>query len=115
MSGTLHLRFGVTEADLSKHDEERLIRELYANAQQSGNKTLEVRLADLCLWYHKNMGDIPLDNLASRQTFLQKAMWILLEVCALQTERIHQLEGAKNGALWTPRGVAIEGDLRRFG
>lgn len=95
---------------------EALINELMHNAQISGNKPLEQRLADTTVWFYKNMGRIPRDNLAGRQAFLEKALWILLEINALATERIHELEGMKAGtSLWMPRGVSVNGDIRKFG
>lgn len=94
---------------------DQFIDELMHNAQVSG-RTLERRLADLTVWFYKNRGDVPRDNLAARQALLEKAMWISLEVGALLAERIHELEGQRAGAhLWTPKGVAVNGDLRKFG
>lgn len=94
-----------------------LINELMHNAEASGNKVLERRLADLTLWYYKNKDDIPRDNLASRAAFLEKTIWILLEVCALQTERLHELEGAARGssALYLPKGLNVAGSVKQYG
>lgn len=91
----------------------QLIRELQHNATVSGNKTLERRLADLTLWYYKNRHDLARDNLAARQDFSEKAIWIMLEILALQTERIRNLSG--NGALYMPTGVAVRGNVQTFG
>jgi hypothetical protein len=97
--------------------EEKLIEELLHNAQASGNRALERRLADLTIWFYKNKGSIPRDNLAARQAFLEKGFWIQMEVIALLLERNHELEAAKRGMsnLWLPRGLDYEGDLRKFG
>jgi hypothetical protein len=85
-----------------------LIEDLLYNATMSGNRTLERRLADLSIWFYRNKNSIPLDNLASRQAFLQKAFWISLEVIALLLERIHELESAKRSEkLWLPRGMRM--------
>jgi hypothetical protein len=95
---------------------ETLINELMHNANASGNKPLEQRLADTTVWFYKNKDRIPRDNLAGRQAFLEKAFWIALEINALLLERVHELEGMKPGAsLWMPRGVTVNGDVRKFG
>ena len=95
--------------------EANLIEELYHNASVSGNRPLEQRLADTAIWFYKNKGRIPLDNLASKQAFLEKAFWILLEVNALLTERLHELEDSKRSkALWLPRGIKLSDDEREF-
>lgn len=96
-------------------DAERLIEELNHNANASGNKLLERRLADLTVWHYKNKKGIPLDNLAARQAFLEKAFWIALEVNALLLERVHELEAKRGGGLWIPKGVQMNGDARKFG
>lgn len=90
---------------------ETLIAELYHNAQASGNRTLERRLADLTLWFHRNKARLSRDNLASRQDLLEQTVWILIEVNALLLERNHELEAAKRGMsnLWLPRGITIDG------
>lgn len=94
-------------------ENERLINELCHNAQVA-DKILEQRLADTAAWFFANKDRIPLDNLAAKQKFLEKTVWLLIEICALQTERIHELEGGKN-LLWLPRGMQVEGDIRKFG
>lgn len=92
---------------------ETLIRELQHNAAASGNHVLERRLADLTLWFYKNKSEIARDNLAARQAFLEKAFWTLLEVNALLLERTRENQGSTN--LWLPKGVQVNGDLRKFG
>lgn len=96
---------------------EGLIDELLYNANASGQKMLEKRLADLAVWYYKNRSRIPLDNLAARQALLDKAFWTLLEVQALLCERQHELEAMKRGKsrLWVPRGMKVNGSLNEFG
>ena len=92
-----------------------LIEELYRNVSASGNQVLERRLADLAVWHYNNVQTLSRDNLAGRQDFLEKSFWILLEVCALQTERIHELERKQSSRhLWTPAGMSVDGDLRDF-
>jgi len=92
--------------------EETLISELMHNAQASGNRTLERRMADLTVWFYKNRDRIPRENLASRQAFLEKAFWTMLEVNALLLERNHELEALRKGRsmLWIPNGMKISGD-----
>lgn len=95
---------------------DKLIEELQYNAQHSGGRPLERRLADLTLWYKRNRDRIPPDNLASRYALMDKALWISFEALALAVERIHELEGQRAGAhIWVPKGVAVNGDLRKFG
>lgn len=96
--------------------EEVLLEELLNNARVSGNQVLERRLADLAVWYYQNKTRIPPENLTAKMAFLEKAMWILLEVNALQVERIHELEArSKSKSLWLPKGLVVEGDIRRYG
>jgi hypothetical protein len=94
------------------HSEETLIKELMHNAQASGNRVLEQRMADLTVWFYHNRNRIPRDNLASRQAFLEKAFWTLLEVNALLLERNHELEALRKGRsrLWLPNGIKVSGD-----
>jgi len=96
---------------------ESLIEELIHNSNASGQRMLERRLSEVAVWYYKNIGGIPRDNLAAKQAFLEKAFWIMLEVNAMLVERLHDLEGTKTGAkhLWLPRGVKVNGDLRELG
>lgn len=89
-----------------------LIEGLLHNAQASGGRVLERRLADTAVWFYKNMEHIPLDNLAARQAFLQKAFWILLELQALVLERMRD---DKQTALWLPKGMELMGDVKKFG
>lgn len=85
---------------------EKLIEELYYNANASGHQPLEQRMADITLWFHKNYKEIPRDNLASRQAFLEKAFWIQLEINALLLERLRKQTGSSH--LWIPRGMRLE-------
>jgi hypothetical protein len=90
---------------------EGLIDELLYNVNVSGGKTLEKRIADLAVWFHRNKGRIPLDNLAARQAFLTTAFETMIEVQALLIERQHELEALKRGRsrLWLPRGMKVNG------
>ena len=89
-----------------------LISELMHNAAVSGNQTLERRLADTAVWFHHHKHDIARDNLAARQAFLEKAMWIMLEIEALMLERIRS---SNKNALWLPTGMLHDGaDMKSF-
>jgi hypothetical protein len=90
-----------------------LIDGLMHNAEASGNQMLERRLADTAVWFHKNVDHIPRDNLASRQAFLEKGFWCMLEINVLLLQRLREERGAKN--LWLPKGITMNGDLKRFG
>jgi len=94
------------------NSEETLIKELMHNAQASGNRVLEQRMADLTVWFYNNRNRVPRDNLASRQALLEKAFWTLLEVSALLLERNHELEAMRKGRsqLWLPSGIKVSGD-----
>ena len=96
--------------------EVQLIQELMHNAQASGNRIMERRLADLTVWYYKNRDSIAPDNLAARERFLEKTIWILIEVMALQAERLHELEGrGRSKNLYLPRGVMVNGSVKEYG
>lgn len=92
---------------------EQLISELIHNAQVS-EEILEQRLADTAAWFFANKDRIPRDNLASRQAFLEKTCWLLIEINALLLERVRKVSG-REGGLWLPRGINAQGDIRKFG
>jgi hypothetical protein len=89
----------------------QLIEELNHNANVSGGKPLEQRLADTALWFHANKDRIPKDNLVKRQEFLEIGFWCLLECNALLLERLRNATGSKH--LYLPSGMRM-GD-RSFG
>lgn len=98
-----------------KVEHQKLVDELYHNAEVS-NKPLEQRLADLSIWFFSNKDDIPKLDAGSRALFLEKAVWVLIEIAALQAERLHELEGKGTGSiLWTPSGLRMTGDVKKFG
>lgn len=82
----------------------RLIRDLQANARHSGNQILERRLADLALWFNYHKGEVSLDNLAARVNFLEKTLWVQLEINALLLERLRKREGV-GSKLYLPTGM----------
>lgn len=89
-------------------DPEVLIRELYDNASVSGQQPLERRLAELTMWYYKNKKRISPENLPAKVAFLEKALWISLEVTALAVERLHSAKGGAS-RLWVPNGIKVDG------
>lgn len=92
---------------------EDLIEGLQHNARISGQHPLEQRLADTALWFYANKDQIPRDNLASRQAFLEKGFWCLLEISALLLERNREERLSKT--LWVPNGIAVNGSLKQYG
>ncbi len=96
-------------ATISKRE---LVEGLLHNARVAQGHPLEQRLADTALWFSYNVGDIPRDNLASRQAFLEKGFWCLLEVSALLLERLR--EERANKTLYIPK-LDYSGDLTRLG
>lgn len=93
-----------------------LIEELLNNVKASGNQVLERRLADLAVWFYQNKTRIPPENVIARQAFLEKSIWVMVEVNALLLERIHELESkGSGGGLFLPKGMSVQGDIHRFG
>jgi hypothetical protein len=90
-----------------------LIEGLAHNARMAGQHPLEQRLADTAVWFYKNKDRIPRDNLASRQAFLEKGFWCLLEISALLLERLREERASK--ALWIPNGITLDGDVKKYG
>ena len=65
---------------------------------------LERRLCDTAVWFHRNRGDVPRDNLAKRLDFSEKTLDIFIELVAMLVERLQGLEGhGKSESLWLPR------------
>jgi len=97
--------------------EANLIEDLIHNANASGQRMLERRMSELAIWFYKNKGRIPSDNLAGRQAFLEKAFWIQLEIMALLAERCQEVEAMRRGQsmLWLPRGIEVNGSVKEFG
>jgi len=97
-------------------DPEVLIKALISNAQAMGNRPLEQRLADLTVWFYRNKKTISPENLHLRLKLMEDALWIMLEVIALNMDRLQELEHrGKSERLWLPRGVKVEGDLVTHG
>jgi len=100
-----------------RQGEEALIDTLLHNAQASGRRPLERLLADFTVWHYQNKKRIAPENVLKRMEFLEKSLWIQIELLALLTERLHEMELAKRGmsSLWLPRDVGVSGDPKRFG
>lgn len=94
-------------------EQEQLIEELYHNAQV-GSEPLEQRLADTAVWFFNNKDRIPPMDLGKRCEFLTKTCLLLIELAALQTDRLHRAEG-RSSKLYLPRGLNAQGDVRKFG
>lgn len=90
----------------------QLCQELDHNANVSGQRPLERRLADLSIWHYQNLKRIPKENVGARLDFLERSFWIQLEVIALLVERTHNIEGSKK--LWLPAGIRDGGSGRTF-
>jgi hypothetical protein len=93
--------------------EETLIKQLEDVAGRT-DLPLERRLVDTAVWFHKNKGRIPAENLGKRVDFMEKTLDIMLELVALSIERIHKTEG-RHSALYLPSGMSMRGDLKKFG
>lgn len=91
-------------------DRNRLIDELEQNVKRS-DRPLERRLADLTVWFFRNLERIPADNVPKRVELLEVAFRVQLEVIALLLERLKK----DKPQLLLPTGVKIQGDLTRFG
>lgn len=75
------------------------------------------RLTEWALWYkehERDGGDVHMQI-----QFLKKAVDGCLELLACAAQDINDLEGRPKEALgrrlWTPSGMAVQGDVRRFG
>jgi hypothetical protein len=75
------------------------------------------RLTDWAVWYkeHENDGaDVP-----TQIKFLKKAIDGCLELLACAAQDLSDLEGRPRESLgkklWTPSGMRMQGDVRRFG
>lgn len=91
---------------------QNLVEELLHNAQSANNRPLERLLADTAVWFYKNHGHIPRDNVAARIAFQEKALWCMIELNALLCERLHDLEAGQKAKtmLWLPKGMKVNGD-----
>lgn len=91
---------------MSVADERSLIEALKYNQQVSGNKTLETRMADLAVWYSYHRKQIPKEDPIKRAAFLEKALWIQMEINALLLERMRKMR--PGGELWLPDGMLMD-------
>lgn len=89
-----------------------IIKEL-ENRQKNSSHPLEKRLLETTLWYHKNLPNIPKDNLRMRLDFLEKYCDCMIENFAWMIERIQEKNNPAK--LWLPQGMAGGGDMTRFG
>jgi hypothetical protein len=71
----------------------------------------EKRLMETALWFHKNKDRIPREAMAKRVDFLETAVDCLLEMLAMNLERLQGTEGrAASSSLWLPNGMKMNGD-----
>lgn len=91
-----------------------IIKEL-EEISSNEHRTLERRLIDTAVWFHKNKDRIPREALDKRCDFLEIALDILLELTALNIQRLREYEGHSSENLWLPRGIMGTGDMTRFG
>lgn len=77
----------------------------------------EQRLADWAKWFHEHRLDG--GDVHKKIQFLEKSVDGLLEMVCRCLEDIRDLEGRPREALgrklWTPSGMTVAGDVRRFG
>ena len=77
---------------------------------------LEDRLTEWALWFHENKKRIPPENLRKQNEFLSKAVDGCLELIAIAAKDIQTLERRDPlRKLWLPKGVTVEGDMKKFG
>lgn len=92
-----------------------LIKELEALSSNT-YLPLEKRLIDTCVWYHKNKDRIPRNAVEKRMDFLEKTFDIFLELIAMSTDRVQQMEGRpKERTLWLPNGMIDKETGKRYG
>lgn len=81
---------------------EAAVRELERIAQRV-HLPLEKHLLDTAIWFHKNKGKIPTENLKERVAFLEKSLDIFLDLAALTMQRIQRVENRpKSPSLYIP-------------
>tara|TARA_Y100000310_G_C20656784_1_gene802385 strand:- start:1150 stop:1446 length:297 start_codon:yes stop_codon:yes gene_type:complete len=93
-------------------------KELMAQLEQIQENTqlpLEKRLIQTAIWFHKNKGRIPRENLSKRVDFLELMLDITLEINAMLVQRMQRGEGRTDTPLWLPSGMQVSGDVRKFG
>lgn len=87
-----------------------LVDRLEAAARNS-DAPFERRFADFTVWYFNNLKRIPKDNLKSRVTFQEDAIWILIEIIAMQREDFKKLAEGRRSSLVLPSGIVLGGPL----
>ena len=71
--------------------EEIAVKELEKIAKKV-HLPLEKHLLNTAVWFHKNKGRIPDENLKERVAFLEKSLDIFLDLAALTMQRIQRVE-----------------------
>lgn len=95
-------------------DVAQLIDRLEQNAKNAEGD-FSRRLADFTVWYFKNLQRIPEHNLKARVTFQEDAIWILIEIIAMQREDFEKLSTGRSvfSQLLLPSGINLHAPLRR--
>lgn len=89
----------------------QLIERLELNAKNADND-LDRRFADFALWYFNNIKRIPAENLKSRITFQEDALWILVEIIAMVREEQKKAASGRSSRLFLPSGITFGKPLR---
>ncbi len=81
-----------------------------------GQRPLERRLIDTAIWFHRNKPRLARENVMARLEFLETTCDTLIEMGALLTQRMQEVEGLKSHAtLWLPKSISKRGDVEVFG
>jgi hypothetical protein len=80
-------------------------------AAKNSDAPFERRFADFTVWYFKNLKRIPKSNLQARVTFQEDAIWILIEIIAMQREDYVKLAEGRRSSLFLPSGIKLGGPL----
>ncbi len=84
----------------------KLIERLELNAKNADND-LDKRFADFAVWYFTNIKRIPSENLKSRVTFQEDALWILVEIIAMVREEQKKAATGRSSRLLLPSGITF--------
>lgn len=82
-------------------------------AAKNSDAPFDRRFADFTVWYFRNLKRIPKENLKARVTFQEDAIWILIEIIAMQREDFKKLAEGRTSSvsLYLPAGIKLGGPL----
>lgn len=89
-------------------DPSRVMDRLEA-AAKNADGPLEERIANSAVWWYKNKGLIPRDNLTKRLDFQEEMITLLFDILVMVTER-QNVQGASK--LLRPRAVMLHDPIR---